>query len=219
MKDDSKEKKARNRASTLRIVGGYLIFGVLWIVFSDQLLFTLARNPDNYLSLQTYKGIFYVVLTTILLLALVKREFRTRDEIQRRLEESLGKQEELRRDAHHRVKNSLQTVQSIISLQRGVGEAETVPSRELLRRLALRLRVPALFHEKMYNHSASSRVDPRQYLLEISKLHQYEYREYLAGVEVVTDIGDMWIRSDDAIPLGFLVNELLLNGAILNLEV
>ena len=54
-----------------RIAALYALIGVLWILFSDRLLFALFTDPDILTSLQTVKGWFYVLLTAVLLYLLI----------------------------------------------------------------------------------------------------------------------------------------------------
>jgi len=65
-----KENSIKN--NTWRIVLIYGIVGCLWILFSDMLLLYLVKEPELVLSLQTYKGWFYVLSTSLLLYFLVK---------------------------------------------------------------------------------------------------------------------------------------------------
>lgn len=53
----------------------YYLFGLLWILFSDQVLAFFARNYDSYIHMQSYKGILYVTLTTILLFFLIRLDY------------------------------------------------------------------------------------------------------------------------------------------------
>ncbi len=59
-----------------RPVLGYLVFGVVWIYFSDQVLSVLVQDPEMYQRIQTYKGIIYVLLTGGLLYVLIKYDNR-----------------------------------------------------------------------------------------------------------------------------------------------
>ncbi len=54
----------------LRIAGGYALFGVLWIAFSDQAIVGLASDAAELTRLQTWKGALYVVVTAALVFAL-----------------------------------------------------------------------------------------------------------------------------------------------------
>ena len=67
------------RHPALLIAGLYLSFGLLWILFSDQALEWLAGGDAPWLSrLQTYKGMAFMVITTVLLFALISASHRVR---------------------------------------------------------------------------------------------------------------------------------------------
>lgn len=53
----------------------YFIFGVLWILFSDTVLDLLVNDHEFYILIQSYKGIFYVILTTVLLYFLIRYDY------------------------------------------------------------------------------------------------------------------------------------------------
>jgi diguanylate cyclase (GGDEF)-like protein/PAS domain S-box-containing protein len=53
----------------------YAILGFLWILFSDQLLALFVQDPALYATMQTYKGWFYVILTSFALFFLVKLDY------------------------------------------------------------------------------------------------------------------------------------------------
>lgn len=59
-----------------RTVIFYAVFGFLWILFSDQLLALFVQDPALYATMQTYKGWFYVVLTSFALYFIVKFDYR-----------------------------------------------------------------------------------------------------------------------------------------------
>ena len=67
------------RHPALLIAGLYLLFGLLWILFSDQAIEWLAGGDAAWLSrLQTYKGMAFMVITTVLLFALISASHRVR---------------------------------------------------------------------------------------------------------------------------------------------
>ncbi len=53
----------------------YMLFGVLWIFFSDRIIQPLAGSSNILTKLQTYKGWFFIVITTILLFGLIRRSY------------------------------------------------------------------------------------------------------------------------------------------------
>jgi len=207
------EKREKKRFSTFRIVGGYLLFGVLWIIFSDNVLMMISPNPQFYQELQTYKGLFYVVATAVLLLGLVKREFRIRDAIQIQLENSLEIRAELSRELHHRVKNNLQLIRSLLNLQREKVRASKKPpeANELLKHVAMRIMVPTLFHQKIHSLHEKSLVPLDFYLGEIVSQFNREYETELSEQSIRTELAQMSVRANQAVPIGVIVSELLMN--------
>lgn len=55
----------------------YILFGFSWILFSDKILGVLVPDPDKFASFQTYKGWFYVLLTSVLLYLIIRMDNRT----------------------------------------------------------------------------------------------------------------------------------------------
>jgi len=80
----------------LRITLIYLVFAALWILFSDQLLAWLVREPQSYIRMQTYKGWFFVFVTSVLLFNTILREFRVHWEYERELENIASFSKEIR---------------------------------------------------------------------------------------------------------------------------
>lgn len=56
-----------------KITLGYLVFGFIWILFSDKILDSLIEDHDLLLKLQIFKGFFFVTVTSLLLFLFVKR--------------------------------------------------------------------------------------------------------------------------------------------------
>lgn len=77
----SKQKriKWRLRSRAWLIAGGYALISLLWIYFSDLLLFALFPDPDTFSRLSVYKGTGFVIVTALLLLLLLWRIFSALD--------------------------------------------------------------------------------------------------------------------------------------------
>lgn len=67
--------KWRLRSRAWLIVGAYAILSVLWIYFSDLILFAMFPDPDMFSRLSVYKGIVFVVVTSLLLLIVLWQAF------------------------------------------------------------------------------------------------------------------------------------------------
>lgn len=72
----------------------YIILGALWILFSDELLYTLTNDPQRFQTFSTYKGWFFILVTGILLFILIKNEIKRRNILYNQLLEAKKKADE-----------------------------------------------------------------------------------------------------------------------------
>lgn len=70
---DFEEQKYRNKL--WKPVVAYLVFGFMWIIFSDKLMAILVTNKETYMTLQIYKGWFFILVTSVLLYVLIKGDY------------------------------------------------------------------------------------------------------------------------------------------------
>ncbi|MFC3075938.1 sensor histidine kinase [Shinella pollutisoli] len=130
------------------------------------------------------------------------RHLRHRDAAQSQLlRNALADNQMLLREIHHRVKNNLQSVQSVIQLQR-------LPA-EVQKALADRIAAMIAVHEQIYRRDQFARLCARDLLTTVvDKL----VHAYGAPVTVDYDIDDIAVSTDNATPLALLTNEVLTNS-------
>jgi PAS domain S-box-containing protein len=75
MSTSDKKFEVKSNRRSLKIALLYLFFGVIWISVSDTLLFSIVQDSELLSRLQSYKGWFFILITTILLYYFLKREF------------------------------------------------------------------------------------------------------------------------------------------------
>ncbi|SDM16020.1 diguanylate cyclase (GGDEF) domain-containing protein [Geoalkalibacter ferrihydriticus] len=76
-KDSLKNLLPAGWATALKIAGGYLLAGLLWILLSDRLVAVFITDPTALTRLQTFKGLIFVLITGLLLFFLLWRHLRT----------------------------------------------------------------------------------------------------------------------------------------------
>ena len=148
-------------------------------------------------------AISVLVLASISLLAAGQwiRHLRQRDAAQSQLlRNALADNQLLLREIHHRVKNNLQAVQSIIQLQR-------LPA-DIQRSLADRISSMVAVHEQIYRRDEFSRLSARDL---VASVVEKLVSAYGASVTVDYDIDDLSVSTDNATPLALLTSELLTN--------
>jgi two-component sensor histidine kinase/PAS domain-containing protein len=128
-----------------------------------------------------------------------------------RLQASLAEKEVLLKEIHHRVKNNLQVISSLLNLQsRGITDAQAA---EVLRDSHSRVKTMALVHEKLYQSHDLVRVDLSEYT---RSLAAYLFRAYGVAHGSITlcvqAASDVQLSIDSAIPCGLILNEVLTNS-------
>jgi two-component sensor histidine kinase len=127
-----------------------------------------------------------------------------------RLQASLAEKEVLLKEIHHRVKNNLQVISSLLDLQ----SHHTIDpaAAEMFRDSQLRVRSLALVHERLYRAHDLARVDFAGYLEGLTDRLFQSYRVHAASVRLdLRTGGDVRLPIDLAVPCGLLVNELVSN--------
>jgi two-component sensor histidine kinase len=126
------------------------------------------------------------------------------------LRASLKEKEALLKEIHHRVKNNLQVVYSLLSLQ-GRGSSDRSVNDVLIEGQA-RIRAMSLIHEKLYASPDLAHVDFGDYL---RTLVRHLFKTYQVDPSRVTphlSVVDAWLSIDTAVPCGLIVNELIANA-------
>jgi PAS domain S-box-containing protein len=126
------------------------------------------------------------------------------------LSRNLKEREVLLQEIHHRVKNNLQVISSLINMQ--VRKLEHGSSRDALEQCQTRVLAIALIHEKLYQSKDYSEVHFAEYArsLAASVFHALGVSETQVTLELAID--DVPLGVDRAIPCGLLLNELITNA-------
>jgi len=124
------------------------------------------------------------------------------------LRTSLQEKETLLKEVHHRVKNNMQVISSLLSLQSSFVKDEF--DVELFRESQLRVKSMAMVHEQLYRSETLSKIEFGEYLrlLASGLLRAYQHTD----IALRTEVEDVRFGVDTAIPCGLIVNELVTNA-------
>ncbi len=140
----------------------------------------------------------------------ISRDFTDRRLAEENIRTALREKEILLKEIHHRVKNNLQVISSLLNLQ-----TRTLKDPHMLsifRESQLRVHAMALIHEKLYQSHDLAKVDFAEY---IRSLVNHLFRAYTvsrASVTLQMQLDDVFLRVDTAIPCGLILNELVSNA-------
>jgi len=132
-----------------------------------------------------------------------------RKQSEEKLLRSLQEKEVLIKEIHHRVKNNMQVVSSLLQLQsRYITDPETL---DLFRKSQSRVRSMSLIHEKLYRSEDLAHINFQDYIRKLSHYLMIFYSVDMIKIRVEYDIDDILLDINQAIPLGLITNELLSN--------
>jgi PAS domain S-box-containing protein len=129
-------------------------------------------------------------------------------EAEEQIRRSLREKEVLLKEVHHRVKNNMQIISSLLNLQ---AEGSTDPAaRDMLNECRQRVRSMALIHETLYQSDNFSEIDLDEYIRSIvfHLFHSYNRGE----IGCTISVAPLKFNLDAAIPCGLIVNELISNA-------
>jgi PAS domain S-box-containing protein len=127
-----------------------------------------------------------------------------------RIERSLREKEVLLKEIHHRVKNNLQIVSSLLNLQ--IEHVADAATRSLFLDSQSRIASMALIHEKLYQSADLGRIAFAEYVRELLENLVGSLRRPGRGIQFRADTEDLHLGLDTAIPCGLLINELVSNA-------
>ncbi len=126
------------------------------------------------------------------------------------LKASLKEKEVLLKEIHHRVKNNLQIVSSLLQMQ--TRRTQDTQTSLILQDSKNRISSIALVHEKLYRSDDLANIDFAQYIPDLTT-HLFEsYKVRLEQVTLHTQIDEIFLEIETAIPCGLIINELVSNS-------
>lgn len=136
----------------------------------------------------------------------ITQEKRSREQIER----SLKEKETLLQEIHHRVKNNMQIVSSLLRLQsQQVKDSET---QEIFNACQNRINSMALIHTALYQSKNIASIDFKVYISRLMRQLILAYNHQDSSIDYSLDIQDIHLEIDKALPCGLIVSELISNS-------
>lgn len=188
----------------------------------------MVKQENNALSNQiNFRNYTYAIVILLLVISLIIILFIS---ARRRLSQTLAHEavlqvqnEELKRtliskeekeillkEVHHRVKNNLQIINSLIRLQANFMDSKNF--KEKLMETENRIRSMALIHEKLYKTGNLASLSVRNYIEELAINILESYENHNVNIKLKFDLEEREYGIDTLIPLGLIINEVLSNS-------
>ncbi|MBI3583784.1 MAG: nitrate- and nitrite sensing domain-containing protein [Nitrospinae bacterium] len=201
--------------------GDYFAMGTAAIDANFKLYDAITLNLDRSLQFRidrSYRIKYSIVASLIFIFVVLFSVFnRFRHSLKRQIEADeqlkvlLHEKEVLLKEVHHRVKNNLQVISSLFNIQSGHIKDKEQAIR-VFEESQNRIRSMAIIHEKLYKTGGIYKINFSEYLNDLTANIFRSYSSISSGIRVKIKADDILLNIDIAIPLGLIVNELVLNS-------
>lgn len=124
---------------------------------------------------------------------------------------SLKEKDQIIQEIHHRVKNNLQIISSLLNLQSAVSQNKNI--NEVIAECRNRIQSIALVHEMLYRSSNLKKVNVSQYIQRLCENISASFKRDDSEIEIIYEIShDQFLETDQIIPVGLIINEILTNS-------
>ncbi|MGB8951747.1 MAG: PAS domain S-box protein [Candidatus Aminicenantales bacterium] len=140
----------------------------------------------------------------------IARDITHRKQAEEQIRRSLKEKEVLLREIHHRVKNNMQVISSLLRLQ--AEQISDANFREMLNASQSRIRSMALVHEKLYKSKDLSHINFFDYIQSLAA-HLFQFNQVRQDlIQLKINVGNVFLDIQTAIPCGLIINELISNS-------
>jgi PAS domain S-box-containing protein len=138
------------------------------------------------------------------------RDITERKMMEKAIKDSLKEKEMLLMEVHHRVKNNMQIISSLLNLQsKYIRDKRDL---DLFRNSQNRVRSMALVHEMLYKSEDLARIDFAKYIKELTYQLFRSYKVNFNSIKLTIDVEDIPLGVDTAIPCALIINEIVSNS-------
>jgi PAS domain S-box-containing protein len=169
----------------------------------------LIQGGKNYW-IESYINPIYSSKGVIKEVSIINHDITEKQEYERKLKDSIEEKEVLLKEVHHRVKNNLQVISSILNLQSNYIDDEKV--HEILSESQNRIKTMSFIHESLYQTKNFIEIRFSEHLEKLLSNLIYSYSIEKEKIEVESEIQDISLNLDLAIPCGLIVNEIISNS-------
>lgn len=140
----------------------------------------------------------------------IGHDITAKKEAEERIKQSLKEKEVLLKEVHHRVKNNLQVISSILNLQSSyITDVKVI---DLLKESQNRIKSMSFIHESLYQTEDFSSVKFSSYIEHLANNLLLSYKPKEKNISLVQKIDNVFLNLDQAIPCGLIINELVSNA-------
>ena len=161
--------------------------------------------------------VLFLILTVFFLLyrrsqkanLLIREQSKLISQKNQSIDKALFQKDILLKEVHHRVKNNLQIIASLLNLQ--TMKIENEVAKKAIEDSKSRVQAIALMHKSLYQDEHLNKVDLKSYINDLITNQSALSISEKNAVNFITDVEELMVSIDDAVPLGLIVSELISN--------
>lgn len=178
---------------------------------SFQLEIAFTNRKEQHIWLETFINPIRDINGHVSEISLVCHDITDKKSNEKEIIQSLKEKEVLLKEVHHRVKNNLQVISSILSLQSSYTTDEKILA--ILSESKDRVRSMAVIHENLYRTNNFSSIIFSTYVKELAHnlVASYQFNKNVR-IHLAFDITEVELNLDQAIPCGLVINEIITNS-------
>ncbi len=181
----------------------------------DQALFVRQNTRFKFLLLTGFiVGLFLLLLFGLLLLRIRRQKNTALEEQLEHINAQNKEREALLKEVHHRVKNNMQVITSLLHLQANDPSKAQQDRTRLFQSSQSRINAMALVHELLYQSNDVSNISLATYVEDLVKSLRTDFQQSHQEIDLDLQIPVIYLGLDTAIPLGLLLNEILSNSLL-----
>lgn len=138
------------------------------------------------------------------------RDITERIKIEIQIKKSLEEKEILLKEIHHRVKNNMQLISSLLNIQAGYIKDEEIQG--IFNALHDRIRSMSLLYDMLYKSKDLARVDLSEYIRNLTTRLISMYRDKVGPIDLKLNVKDVYLDLKRAVPCGLIITELVSNS-------
>lgn len=169
----------------------------------------LKKTQLKFQKLGLISAISIAILIALIALMVYRKNRKIREQ-KIVIEASLSEKETLLREIHHRVKNNLQVISSLLRIQSHQTNDEA--AIQALNEGQARVQTMSLIHQDLYNMEGLKGIEMKSYLERLSENLFRTYNISQDRIQMTTNVQSINLDVDTVIPLGLIINELITNA-------
>lgn len=171
----------------------------------------ISQERKEKEALMIFIGFSIIILLILLLVYFNNRkknkQLKAQNDI---IQEAYKDIEELIKESHHRIKNNLQVVSSMLKLQ--ARSVDSQAAKDALADAQKRMKAISIIHQKLYQEDSFKTVNIKNFLVQLLEDLERGMVSSKRDIRIESEVDELEMRIDAAIPLGLVVNELITNS-------